>query len=456
MIGRFATKRWALIGAGCLLLLAAVVWVGWLDFKAMVRKNPSVAKTVGQAVSVQAAQAKREEIADVIGATSSIETLVTVRLRAVVSDRILQLGADLGDWVKPGQMLARMNPKVFQAAVDEARNSLVKARADLAKAEDTVKTQLEDIKAAVATAQDNVQKTTTELQNARLTYDRFKVLSDQRVIAKAELETAEAKQDAAKAALTAANQDLTRAQNDLKNHGVMSQAALAAARAAVTAALELLARTERDLTNTVVLSPVEGIVLQRLRQVGETPVASEDLFVLGTMDSIYVVAKVAEEHVSHVHLGGTAETVFDAFPNEKIPGTIAKIDPTTDVKTRTFPVYVKVDNLARRFKPGLTGYTRIEWKRTALTVPRLAVVKNAEEAAVFVIEDGRARLRAVKVLNAPDSKMEVVSGLREGEQVIYYPVLKLRENDPVAVNGEKAAAARPPGPAKGAERGGAR
>jgi len=432
-------------------LLIVVAWVGWHDFRAMVRKNPSVAKTFGPGVAVQVAEAKTEQLTDIIGATSSIEALVTVHLKALVSDKILQLGADLGDRVKAGQVLARIDPKIFQTAVDNARSDLAKARADLAKTDNLAKTQLEEFKAAVATAKDNVQKTTTELQNAQLTLERFQTLYNAKVIAKAELEAAQGRLDAAKAGLTTAQQELVRAQNELKNYTVTSQLALATARAAVTAALDLAARTERDLKNTVLTAPVESIVLQRLKQVGETPGTSDDVFVLGTLESIYVVAKVAEEHVSRVHVGGRAETVFDAFPNEKIPGTIAKIDPTTDVKSRTFQAYVKVDNLERRLKPGLTGYTRIEWKRTALTVPRLAVVKNAEEAMVFVVESGRARIRPVKVLNAAGSKMEIVNGLSAGERVIYFPVLKLKENDPVHIGDGNGAPAQPAGSARGAD-----
>jgi multidrug efflux pump subunit AcrA (membrane-fusion protein) len=426
-----------------------VVWVARKDFNAQIAKSPRVARTLGYSVTVQVAEAKTEQITDVIGATGAIEAIVTVRLRALVSDKILQLGADLGDWVKPGQVLARIAPTVFQAAVNEAKNLVTRARNELAKTQETVKTQLEELKAILATAEDNVKKTTTDLRNAQLQFDRFSVLYDQKVIAKVELEAAEARLSAAKAALSTAQQDLVKVQNDLKNYTVTTQAALAAARAAVTTALDLLARNERDFKNTVLLCPVEGIVLQRLKQVGETPGPAEEVFVVGTLDSIYMVARVAEEYVSKVRLGGKAETVFDAFPNEKIPGTIAKIDPTTDIKTRTFPVYVKIDNMQRRFKPGLTGFTRIDWRRTALTVPRLAVVRNAEEAAVFVVENGAARIRPVKVLNAPGSKLEVVTGLRDGDRVIYYPVLKIKDNDPVRIGDGGGVAAKTGGSAAG-------
>jgi RND family efflux transporter MFP subunit len=419
-------------------VLGLAAWAGVMAFRAHVKKNPSAGKTFAGGVTVQVSQVRMEDLTDVIGATSVVESLVTVHLRALVSARIESLHADLGNWVKQGQVLARMDQKVLRAALETARTDAVKARAELEKTEKTVVTQLAALQAALASARDTLTKTQTELQNSEVALTRTQALYDSKVVAKAELEAAQGRLDTARAAHTSALEQLTRADNDLKNYAVTSKAQLDAARFALAAAVELLARAERDFKDTTLISPLDGIVLERKKSVGETPVAAEDIFTLGTLDSIYVVARVAEEHVSRVHVGNRVEIVFDSFPNEKFTGTIVKIDPTTDVKTRTFSAYAKVDNIDKRFKPGLTAYTRVEWKRTALTVPRLAVVKNATEASVFVVRDGHARILPVKVIQAPGERMEVVSGLQAGDQVIHFPVLKLKDNDPVIVDKSRA------------------
>jgi HlyD family secretion protein len=416
------------------LVLGLVFWAGLQAFRAHVKKNPSAGKTFAGGVTVQASLVRAEELTDVIGATSVVESLVTIHLRALVSAKIESLHVDLGSWVKSGEVLARMDQKVLRAALESARTAAARARAELERIEKTVVTQLEALRAAVASARDTLIKAKTELQNSEISFTRTQALYDTKVVAKAELEAAQGRLDTARAALTGAQEQITRTENDLKNYAVTSQAQLQAARFAVAAANEVLARAERDFKDTTIVSPADGIILERKISVGETPVAAADVFTLGTLESIYVVARVAEEHVSRVHVGSRVEIVFDSFPNEKFTGTIVKIDPTTDVKTRTFAAYAKVDNIDKRFKPGLTAYTRILWKRQALTVPRLAVVKNSLEASVFVVRDGHARMIPVKVIQAPAERMEVVSGLQPGEVVIHFPVLKLKENDPVIID----------------------
>jgi RND family efflux transporter MFP subunit len=443
----FFGRRWVRVTGFALvavILLGLVGWAGLQAFRAHVKKNPSAGRTFAGGVTVQASPVRVEELTDVIGATSAVESLVTVHLRALVSAKIESLHADLGSWVKPGEVLARMDQKVLRATLETARTDAAKARAELEKIEKTVVTQLEALQATVASARDALTKTRTELQNSQLAFTRTQALYDKKVVAMAELEAAQGRLDTARAAQTSAVEQLTRSENDLKNYAVTSQAQISAAKFLLAAAVEVLARAERDFKDTTIVAPLEGIVLERKKSVGETPVAAEDVFTLGALDSIYVVARVAEEQISRVHPGNRVEIVFDSFPNDKFTGTIVKIDPTTDVKTRTFPAYAKVDNIDKRFKPGLTAYTRIEWKRKALTVPRLAVVKNATEASVFVVRDGHARILPVKVIQAPGERMEVVSGLQEGELVIHFPVLKLKENDPVIIDTSKAPA--PDGP----------
>lgn len=501
MSGRRLLTVGGLIGAGLLLALV-VVWVGLLDYRATLVKNPPVARWAGSGVAVKVAAAQAEDVTDVIGAASSVEALSMVQLRALVRARIEEISVDLGDRVRSGQVLARLSQAELQATVGAARQGVDRARAELERIERTSTTLREVLVAAEVAARDGVSKAESDLEKAirseptlraeyratlaatrdsatrarverdhqEATVARLRVLFERQVIARAELEAAETRLSAARAAETAslleltraendvANADVTiramldtartartaarerlaRAQNDLQNHSVTQRAEIETARHQLATALEQLAEAERALAHATIVSPVDGIVLERRKQVGETPEPQEEVVSLGTVDSIYVVARIAEEHVARVRPRDRAEVVFDAFPNETFTGAVVKIDPTTDIKTRTFRAFVRVENMDRRFRPGLSAYTRLEWKRRALIIPGLAVVKNADEAAVFVVEEGRARLRRVQVLPVAGARMEVVSGLRPGERVIYYPVAKLKESDEVVVTDEAA------------------
>lgn len=491
--------RWG----GAIALVLVLAWLGLLAGRAYVRRNVDADRALGLPIVVQVAPATVEEITDVIGATSAVEALSTVELKALVGARIEWMGVDIGDQVRAGQTVVRLDVLRLQATVEEARGDAARARAEVARAEQASTERLEFLRAAVAAARDGLQRAASELARTRTAaltlpdelrtaqsaaadeleraraelatatrlVERLRVLHERQVIARVELEAAEtrlvaaraahadarhrlqrannelanveatvrAMTDAAEAGQTAARGQLAQAERDLVLHPSVARAEVEGARFLLARALEGLVAAEDDLRRATIAAPVDGVVLERRRTVGETPSPSEVVLTLGTIDSLHVVARVAEEHVSHVAVGTAAEVVLDAFPNERFTGRVVKIDPSTRLKTRTFETYVRVDNRAGRLRPGLSGYTRIEWRRQALLVPRLAVVKNADEAMVFVAREGLAHLTPVQTVAVPGARTEIVSGLAEGDLVIHYPVLKLRDRDRIRVE---------PGPAR--------
>jgi membrane fusion protein (multidrug efflux system) len=203
------------------------------------------------------------------------------------------------------------------------------------------------------------------------------------------------------------------------------------------------AGAELDLQNTTVKSPSDGVIMkrpsspsqivERIASPGEIVQAGNVLLLLGEMRSIMVVANVPEEKVGSVYLKQRAEVVFDAYRNTVLSGAVVKIDPQINPEKRTFKAYIRIEDPKLKLTPGLSAYARLEHKRKALTIPRLAMIKNADEATVFVVETSRARLRRIKTGAELLHKVEVLSGLKEGEEVVYYGLLGLKDNDLVNV-----------------------
>ncbi len=356
------TTLWIFVG---LLVAGLVIWVGFLDVRSYLKYNVDAARKTGTGVPVKVASATIEELPEIIGASSLAEPTSTVEVCTSLAGRVQKVGVDIGQIVSKGQKLAEMDRTLYVAAVRSAEDNLVKTR--------------------------------TDVENRRLYLERMSNLYSQGVIAKVEVEEASLRADMAKYNYTKAQEELLIAQHNLQN--------------------------------VAISAPVNGVIIERLVNPGENVRDRKQFFVIGEMRSIMVVAHVPEEKVGSVFIGQEAEVVFDAYPNSVLKGRVEKIDPQTDPKTRTFKAYIKVKDKKLKLNPGLSAYARLKYKRQGLTIPRLAVIKNAGEATVFVVESSRARLRSIRTGIELIDKVEVLSGLQEGEQVVYYGLLKLKNGD---------------------------
>ncbi|HWP45779.1 MAG TPA: efflux RND transporter periplasmic adaptor subunit [Candidatus Limnocylindrales bacterium] len=231
-------------------------------------------------------------------------------------------------------------------------------------------------------------------------------------------------------------ENLLKSQNALKNEEVTSQADLTSAIFNYTTALQALAKARYDLDNSIVRSPIVGVITERNINPGEIigGTGGTSLLVIGNIQPAMVVANVAEEKLTSVHLGQTAKVTLDSLPNEVLEGTIVKIEPNTNTDTRTFKAHIRVDNPNRILKPGLSAFARIQNSRTVPTVPKVAIVDSAGKASAFVVgTDSIAQLRYVKVGSAGDGLVEILSGINEGENVVTIGQTLLKDGDKVRI-----------------------
>ena len=235
-------------------------------------------------------------------------------------------------------------------------------------------------------------------------------------------------------------ESLIKAQHALQNELVTSQADLTSAISSYTSALQTLAKAQYDLDNATVRSPIVGVITERNVNPGEIIGATvgSSLLVIGNIQPVMVVADVAEEKLTSVHLGQTAKLTLDSLPNEVLEGSIVKIDPNVNKETRTFQAYIRVDNPNRVLRPGLSAFVRIQNSRIAPTVPKVAIVDSAGKSSAFVVDsDSIARLRYVKVGLAGDGLVEVLNGINEGENVVTIGQTMLKDGDKVRISPEE-------------------
>lgn len=365
------STRSKLLGVIIAVAVIAVGITSGIIISHMVKTDPRRAMLARSKMPVTAAETKVETINDVIGASGQTQQIEKVTLTAKISQPVLWVKTELGATVKKGQALVGFEQKVMKAAVAEAEERLNKARANL--------------------------------EHSGLNYQRFLNLYRQNLIAKADVE----KMD-----------------GEVKN-----------ARWELAAAEQQLQKAKQDMDYTILSSSVNGVVLERPVNPGETPKADAPLVTLGIIDDIFMLAKVAEEKISYVRLKQDAEVIFDSFPNDAFKGEIVRIDPNVDPKTRTFIAYVKIPNKELKLTPGLTGFARIRNRKTALAVPTVSVMNPVGEGATVLVvgPDSVAHIRRVKTGVSADGFTEIREGLKEGDRVVTAGAEFLRDGDRVNV-----------------------
>jgi HlyD family secretion protein len=282
-------------------------------------------------VAFKFAAVDRGTIEQTVTATGQLSAVVTVQVGSQVSGIILKLGADFNTQVKQGQIIAQIDPTRFKANLEQARASLKNAQASQARA-------------------------TVNHEAAKREFDRARALSEKQVIGAAEMDELKSKYDLARVEQQA------------------SEAQVAQARASVGMA-------EVDLERTTIRSPIDGTVLQRAVDTGQTVAASlsaPTLFTIAQdLAKMEVRAAIDEADVGKLREGLEARFTVDAHPGREFVATIHQIrsNPNVVQNVVTYDAILRVDNPDGRLRPGMTASVRIvtEKREDVLRIPNVAL-----------------------------------------------------------------------------------
>lgn len=343
------------------------------------------------------AKAERGRITAKVTASGTLSALVTVQVGSQVSGRIAEIRVDYNSPVKKGQVIARIDPQLFQAALAQARANLQAAQANLERAQ-------------------------VQAKDAERQAKRADELVEQKLISQSERDTTRANADGARAGVAAA------------------EAALAQARASVSQA-------ELNLGYTEIVSPTDGVVISRSVDVGQTVAASLQapiLFLIAQdLRQMQVNTNVAESDIGKLSADMPVSFTVDAYPQERFRGKVRQIRnaPTTLQNVVTYDAVIGVENPELKLRPGMTANVTFVYadKDDALQVPNAALrfrpsaeflrqagiadegrrVREGGQRQVWVLREGRPQPLNVRTGISDGSMTEIVEGdLREGEELI--------------------------------------
>jgi HlyD family secretion protein len=330
---------------------------------------------------------ERGPITATVATTGTVSAVVTVQVGSQVSGRIKEIHADFNSPVKRGQLIARIDPESFEAKVTQARAQLEAARATVLNQMGLVERARADIASAranEAVARATVVDMDTNVLETKRQLDRRDELLRRDLIAQAEKDSAQAAHDSARAKQEAARAQVAAAREAVRaaeaQHRV-TEAQLQSARAQVAEREATLRQAQVDLENTRILAPVNGVVVSRNVDVGQTVAAAfqaPNLFnIAQDLTRMQVNTNVDESDVGKVAVGQRATFTVDAYRGETFSGEVVQIRKAGQVVQNvvTYVVVVSAGNSAGRLLPGMTASVTIQVDRRdrALKVPNASL-----------------------------------------------------------------------------------
>lgn len=337
---------------------------------------------------------KRASIIETVEASGTINPVKTVNIGSQVSGMVSQIYVDYNSKVKKGELLAQIDPSLFQAQVDQARGTL-------------------------AAAQANYQKTKSMLIYDKQNYERYRKLYKKNYVSKSDLDLAEATYKSDVAQLNAMSAQINQTQGALRN----------------------------NLTNlkyTKIISPVDGVVVSRNVDVGQTVAASfqtPTLFMVAQdLTKMQIEVSVSEADIGRIKEGQEVDYTLDGYSDKVFKGRVSqvRISPTTVSNVVTYTVIVVVDNDDQILKPGMTANVSIltDKKDNVLCVSSEALrfvpksskkgaqtteekTKKYKEQGIWTLQNGHPVRVTIKTGAKDSDKVEIISAeLKEGDTII--------------------------------------
>src|SRR5688572_3310178 len=344
-------------------------------------------------MTVELGSVKRGDVAAHLTVVGNLIGLQTVDIAPRTSGRLLSVNVQLGDRVRRGQVLAKVEDReiVEQVRAAEASQEVAKA---------------------------TIRQREADLNVSQLNFERSKNLLTRGLLAKQALDDAESRYLASVAQLDLSKAQLS--QNDAR-----------------------LQELRINLQHTSVTSPVDGFVGKRNVDPGAMVNTNTAIASVVQISRLKLIVNVVEKDLRMVTAGDTGIVEVDAYPGEKFNGRIARVAPVLDPATRTASIEIEIPNGDARLKPGM--YARIsltvEERKNTLVAPKNAVIDFENKRGVWMpSEDRRAQFVPVTLGIEGPEQIEILAGLKEGDRFVTTGAAAVRNNDQLIIAGEAAGA----------------
>jgi len=394
-------------------------------------------KDRGLAIKYRTVKVEQGSISSFVTANGTVNPVITVLVGSQVSGTIQKLFADYNSRVKQGELVAQIDPALFQAQVSQAKAKVENAKAAFLTGQADIATARSNVEASKA----NVSKAKVSVEDAKRNFGRALELFSRNLISASDRDSAQTAYDSAVAQLEAAQAQEKASQAQLDS----ALAKLEAARAQIKQAEAELELAQVNLDHTRITAPVNGIVISRNVDVGQTVAASlqaPTLFTIAQdLTEMQVDTNVSEADIGKVAIGQETTFTVDAFPNLTFRGKVTDIRnaPMTIQNVVTYDVVIQVKNPDFKLKPGMTANASIlvAYKENTLRIPnaalrfrpdfarREAATSQKDSAPATATTSSPSALSAEQVLERLKGELKITTEQQAG----IFRILKDRQNE---------------------------
>ena len=342
---------------------------------------------IEEKVPVEVAETKFMNLKWVLEQAGDVRSLVEVNVYPKVSGKVIEkILKEKGDYLNKGELIATLEDNIIRAQLAEARAALASAKARLKQVEANLKVIEKD-------------------------YRRFQVLYREKAVARQKL-------DHIKAEYQAASEGKRLAEAQIKQ------------------AKAVLKRIKILYNDHKIYAPISGYVSARYVDRGAMSDTKRPIVRISHEDKLKIVTTVTEKDFPHIKKGMKVEIKVDAYPEKVFTGTISIINPTIEPRTRTGQIEIHISNKNFILRSGMFAHIKIYLgERRGLVVPRdgLNRLPGTGNYYVYVVEDGRAVLKNIKTGITQENYVEVIDGLKKGEEVVIRGQIRLKAGAPVFI-----------------------
>jgi len=363
-------------------------------------------------IEIRTAPVVVRQMQRVVEAVGTLFPIDEVIVSAEIEGRVDEVPADLGDSLQQGQVLVRISE-------EEQRYLVAQTEAQLRQALERLGLKSENDRVRDIRETPDVRRAQADLFDAQQRFKRVRELVDQGIGSAQDLDGAEARFKALQAAYDSSLYQTRNLIQEVERF---------------RAVLDLQRKKLRDAT---VRAPFAGFVKERHVTAGQYVQPNTPLFALVKTDPIRLRAEIPERMAPWVKVGQTADVWVEAYQERKFQGRIWRISPTVDQSKRTFVVEALIQNPAGELKPGSFARARVQTSHVEQIslVPVRAVNYVLGSNKVYVVRNQRIDAREVKLGDRFDQDVEILDGVREGEQVATTQLARLDAGSQVRVAG---------------------
>lgn len=351
------------------------------------------------AVDIKTAAAEKHEIQAAYEMAGVLVPSQTLNIVSKLSGQVTEMGYDVGNIVKTGDTLIKLETKTLGAQLQQAEAGLQSAEA------------------AALSARNQEDLTKINLEIVQKAYDDIKILYDSGAASKSQLEDAYNKLELQK-----------------KQYENAAGPAQSQAQASISTANANINSIKVQMANSVIKSPISGIVATRSINPGEIASPNVTLMTIANTSTLKLKGTIPQELLPMLQTGQEIEVSVDIYPDKPVKGRIESIGPVSVSTGAVFPIEIAIDN-REGIKAGLSAHAAINIAQNlGVVVPVEAVITNNGESYVYVVGDKLVSKRAVTTGLRNDKEVQILKGLSSGEQVAVTNINSLFDNRSVNVN----------------------